>query len=253
MNRRTIATLGIVLAIFTPAILYAVAEVITRDSNQTPCPAIDDANSECRNLRYNATTKGLNVNVVGGAVVSSVTVAGTSTPTDAFANPTTAQLSEVFTMGWNGGTWDRFRTASAANLTTGTQTGSLIAEKGARWSVTHAPTVGLQATASITAGAAGVRHVADCISYSMGAAVAPTATNTTVVLRNGATGAGTIVWQKQLSAPASTGVHANESFCGLGIVGSAATAMTLEFPLVFGPTGLTNEIVTVNLTGYDVQ
>jgi len=253
MNRRTVATLGIVLAIFTPTIIYAVAEVITRDSNQTPCPAIDDANSECRNLRYNATTKGLNVNVVGGAVVSSVTVAGTATPSDAFANPTTAQLSEVFNMGWNGGTWDRLRTASAANLTTGTQTGSLITEKGARWSATHAPAAGTAASVVRSAGAAGVRHVADCVSYSAGAISAPSATATTLTLRDGASGAGTIVWQKQLTIPATTGVHANESFCGLGIVGSAATAMTLEFPGVFSPTGLTNEIVSVNLSGYDVQ
>lgn len=32
---------------------------------------------------------------------------GATTPTDAFANPTTAALNMTFSMGWNGATWDR--------------------------------------------------------------------------------------------------------------------------------------------------
>jgi hypothetical protein len=34
---------------------------------------------------------------------------GATTPTDAFANPTTAALNMTFNMGWNGATWDRFQ------------------------------------------------------------------------------------------------------------------------------------------------
>lgn len=34
---------------------------------------------------------------------------GSTTPTDAFANPTTAALNMTFNMGWNGATWDRFQ------------------------------------------------------------------------------------------------------------------------------------------------
>jgi hypothetical protein len=40
----------------------------------------------------------------GGGVVT-----GTATPSDAFANPTTAILSMNFMMGWNGATWDRLQ------------------------------------------------------------------------------------------------------------------------------------------------
>jgi hypothetical protein len=51
----------------------------------------------------------------GGAGIPRVTVSndstiaaiGASTPSDAFANPTTAQISQGFMMGWNGATWDR--------------------------------------------------------------------------------------------------------------------------------------------------
>ncbi len=250
MSRRTIATISIVLAIFTPAILYAVADVITRDANQTPCPAIDDSTSECRNLRYNNTTKGLDVNVVGGVTVASVTTVGSATPTDAFANPTTAQLNESFSMAWNNSTWDRLRTASSANLTLGTQIGSLIAEKGARWSATHNPGAGLQATAGRVAGAAGVRHVADCISYSLAASVVGVTTQLqTAVLRDGATGAGTILWQKSHYVPNTAANHATETVCGLNIVGSAATAMTGEFIA----NGVTAEVQVFNISGYDVQ
>ena len=234
-------------------VVWAISDVVTRDANQTPCPAIDDSTGECRNLRYNNATKGLDVNVVGGVALSVGAIVGASTPTDAFANPTTAILNQSFGMGYNEATWDRTRTASATNLTIGTQIGSLLHEKGARWGVNHAPSAGTVAVASKSAGAGGVRHVADCVSYSMGAASAPTAATATVVLRDGSSGAGTILWQKQLPAPASTGVHANESFCGLNLAGSAATAMTLEFLTPFALIGLTNEVVTVNLSGFDVN
>lgn len=41
---------------------------------------------------------------------------GSSTPTDAFANPTTAILSQDFLMGWNGVTWDRLKSTTANGL-----------------------------------------------------------------------------------------------------------------------------------------
>lgn len=41
---------------------------------------------------------------------------GASTPSDAFANPTTASLGMSFNMGWNGATWDRLKSTTANGL-----------------------------------------------------------------------------------------------------------------------------------------
>jgi hypothetical protein len=62
------------------------------------------------------------------------------------------------------------------------------------------------------------------------------------------TRAGTVVWQMNVVAPASVGTHGTWGYCGLNLVGTAATAMTLEFSGL-----LTNEYESVTLTGYDVQ
>ncbi len=41
---------------------------------------------------------------------------GATTPTDAFANPTTASLNFDFLAGWNGATWDRLKESTANGL-----------------------------------------------------------------------------------------------------------------------------------------
>lgn len=139
--------------------------------------------------------------------------------------------------------------ATAASLTSATNDAAQIAEKGARWSVVSTPAVSTQASASKPAGGTGVYHVADCISWSGGATTAPAATALTINLRNGATGAGTIIWSATIVVPASTGENIEpKSVCGLNLIGSANTAMTLEFS-----GALTNELQGVTLTGYDVQ
>lgn len=123
----------------------------------------------------------------------------------------------------------------------------LLAEKGARWSITNSPAVSAQGTASKAANTNGY-HVADCISYSAGATTAPAATQFTLNLRDGATSAGTVLWSKTVVIPATAANHLDGNVCGLNLMGSLATAMTLEFSA-----GLTNEFESVTLTGYDVQ
>lgn len=56
--------------------------------------------------------------IAGGLQVNCVTgcAGGASTPTDAFANPTTAGLQQTFNMGWNGASWDRLRSSIANGL-----------------------------------------------------------------------------------------------------------------------------------------
>lgn len=124
----------------------------------------------------------------------------------------------------------------------------LMSEKGARWSVTSNPAVSTQATASKAAGAAGVKHVADCITYSASAGVAPAATLLSINLRDGATGAGTVLASWRMFVPAAIGQMTVFAMCDLNIPGTAATAMTLEFSAL-----LTSLNESVTLTGYSVQ
>jgi hypothetical protein len=120
--------------------------------------------------------------------------------------------------------------------------------------VQNVPASGSQATISVAAGFAGatgipgVRHVANCITVSAGSNGTPTATTLQVNLRDGATGAGTILWSTTIVASATTGQHGGVAFCGLNIVGSVGTAMTLEFSA-----GLASEQEAVALSTYDVQ
>ena len=104
------------------------------------------------------------------------------------------------------------------------------------------------ATVTHAAGGAGVRHVTTsvtgCIINGGGTAAAPA-----LELRDGATGAGTIVWQAVLAINATTGDTNCVTISGLAIIGSDNTAMTLEFNSSPG----TSNQVTVSLTGYSVE
>jgi hypothetical protein len=69
----------------------------------------------------------------------------------------------------------------------------------------------------------------------------------TVNLRDGATGAGTVLWTAHVVIPAATGQAVIPfSVCGLRLPGTANTAMTLEFSAL-----LTNLQETATLTYYD--
>jgi hypothetical protein len=138
---------------------------------------------------------------------------------------------------------------SAANLTQAISPPSDLAEKGPRWSVVSQPAAGSQATASRAAGGPATRHVADCVEFTAGATTAPAATTQlTVNLRDGASGAGTIIWTYVFIQSAQTGQSVVQSLCGLALIGSAATAMTLEWNVA-----LANLFEAVSLTGFDVQ
>lgn len=138
-------------------------------------------------------------------------------------------------------------TATARNVP-----GALMAEKSSRWSVVSQPAAGTVGSASIAAEAA-VRHVVDCISYSGDASGgAVTAAAGTFVVRDGATGAGTIIWSYAVAhlVAAAAGVQtiAPHSLCGLNLVGTTNTAMTAEFNA-----GVTNEVQGASLSGFNLQ
>jgi hypothetical protein len=145
---------------------------------------------------------------------------------------------------FNGTEWDRMRSASAANISATTQVPLMVAAPG-DWTLISAPAVGVVASATRAAGATGVRHVLTSICADVncvGAVAAPLS----VVVRNGATGVGTILWQRRLTGLAGTTAQVEMS--GLNIVGSAATAMTVEFTAA--PAG--TDFETISATGHSV-
>jgi hypothetical protein len=114
------------------------------------------------------------------------------------------------------------------------------------FAITHTPAAGSQATISQAAGAAGVKNVAEgvCFGFSATTALAGI-TTVTVNLRDGATGAGTILQSWQYTLPAAVVAPFGQCFSSLHISGTAATALTLEFSAAVG-----NLMEYVALTGY---
>ena len=115
------------------------------------------------------------------------------------------------------------------------------------WTVTHAPAANTVAIASKAAGAAGVKHVLEWLQISCHNSGAATAIMLLVNVRDGATGAGTILMTLRLPVLVTTLTEVNKFLNDLHIVGTAATAMTVEFSAAGGAN--TNEIVSIG--GYD--
>jgi len=155
---------------------------------------------------------------------------------------------------FNGTSYSLLRGAYLATFPTAVTTtarnaiGELLTEKSSRWTVVSNPAAGSQATASIAAEAS-VRHVADTICFAAASVAAPALTALTVNLRDGATGAGTVIATWQLAISAATGQN-TAPFCteGLNLVGTTNTAMTLEFSAA-----LANLSQSVTVTGYNVN
>jgi len=209
------------------------------------------------------TTNGLDVDVTR--------ISGSVTPADAFTNPTTANTMWSLNGVFNGTTWDRLRTltagdgaatgilaagqylnngvsfdrrrsASATNNTATTLVGVAYTTPASTWSVIDTDVGATQSTASRAAGGGTVRHVATGITICRGDTVA--AAPALVHLRDGATGAGTILRSWVIAVGA--GLSQCENVTGLNMTGSANTAMTLEFAAA----GAATSTSTVTLTGY---
>jgi len=111
------------------------------------------------------------------------------------------------------------------------------------WAVVHAPVAATQATIT-KAARAGWRHVATSVTVcTVGvAAQGPITFN----LRDGTTGAGTILWTVTLAAP--IGTSACQESPDLMAAGTSGNALTLESSTAPAATNF----ATVSLTGYDV-
>jgi hypothetical protein len=137
---------------------------------------------------------------------------------------------------------------SAANIGALSSVNALLAVKPGEWAVTSAPAVNTQASASKAAGAAGVRHVCTGISVTVAAdATGGTAIVGTLNLRDGATGAGTVLASWTVAHPGTIGITTVFSLGNLNVIGTAATAMTLEFAAAPGA----HLYQSCNLFGYD--
>ena len=115
------------------------------------------------------------------------------------------------------------------------------------WSVKHTPAVNTVATIS-KAAVATQRHVCTGFTASVASDGAVSVANLVVVLRDGATGAGTIVQASSLSVITTAGSSANIVISGLNIIGTLNTAMTVEFLAAGGA----NTYENVSMMGYSV-
>jgi len=104
------------------------------------------------------------------------------------------------------------------------------------------PAVTTQASASLAATGATQRWICTSISATLSAVVAQPLI--TLNLRNGASGAGIIIWSKQVILPAGGVWEVN--LTDLSIPGAYGAAMTLEFS---GAPAATN-LEAVTITGY---
>jgi hypothetical protein len=120
-------------------------------------------------------------------------------------------------------------------------------QRNQRWLVSSSPAAGSQAVATKAAGAAGVRHVLDCIMWSAISSGALTASSPNLQLFDGAGAILTINVAFPTAAGASVQVAGPSQLCGLNIVGTAATSMTLQFA---ASNAAAQEAVAI--TGYDV-
>lgn len=147
------------------------------------------------------------------------------------------------------GLWIAALLCALLAIPTTAQRGGSTQAAAANWAISSAPATSSQATVS-KAAVPGWRHVAGnvCFSGTTGG-TAPAVTSFNVNLRDGATGAGTVLASWTVLIPATINVQAPAPFCTgpLNIGGSVNTAMTIEFSA-----SLTNLNENVSMVGFDI-
>lgn len=152
-------------------------------------------------------------------------------------------------LNFDGTAYRRQPSTSAGNLTAVTNNNTPLSVPLSTWSVTNTPAVATQATASKAAGGGTVRHVATTVTVCV---AANTTAQTPLLfhLRDGATGAGTILrtWVLAATTVALGSSPACADLSGLAMIGTANTAMTIESAAA--PVAAAQ--ATVTLTGFSV-
>ena len=138
-------------------------------------------------------------------------------------------------------------TATPVVIASFSANGAIATVLPGNWGASNNPANGVIASTTRAAAATGVRHVTNCITASINCISCGGGRSQTLVLRDGASGVGTILWQQFMSASSTDGSFQSVNQCGLNLVGSTATPMTLEF------SGVSADVhESCALTGYDV-
>jgi len=191
-----------------------------------------------------------NVNTVSGNTVHQQVV----TVADSTANLINSTNNSLNVSLHDGNAAANLNVNSAANMATATQSDALKVASPGNWATNQQPAVGALASAVRPAGGGGVRHVCNAISFSWSTdgTANGAAQQITVNLRDGASGAGTVLMTWSPARTTTTATDAGNSgsihLSGLNILGSANTAMTLEF----AGTASNHEQYSANVVGYDV-
>ena len=161
-------------------------------------------------------------------------------PSSVYGLPVDASL-----LAFDGTNNPRLRAAAAAVLGAFSSFGSLLVHPVIGQPLTHSPAAATLATVN-RAGAAGVRHVCKEITASLWSTAALAAVLTLqVVVRDGASGAGAILWSATLSLPGAApviGAFDRIALTGLNIIGTAGNQMTVEFSAA----GPANSVESIN-------
>lgn len=169
----------------------------------------------------------------------------TGTPLDG-NSPITGQFRQVCTLG-DPSTGAAQQSVEA--LSGNTYAGAAVVIAPTTWALTSTPASATQATITKSAGGSGVQHVCQSITFSCAVDGTHAQTAIQVNLRDGGTGAGTILWSVTVLKAATEAItffHAN----GLNIVAPTSNnPMTLEFSAA----GVTGSVQSVSLTGYDIS
>lgn len=165
--------------------------------------------------------------LLGGPGTSALAVV--SSTQDGYGTTNVLFTESVISL-FDGTNHQRARMASASNLNAQSGLGAAIVTPPGMWTVQNAPAAATQATATQAAGAAGVRHLGGGWTFSLVETAAPgAATQVDYVLRDGASGGGTIKDIASFSLPNVAGGSASPvPKTGLNVPGTAATAMTVE-------------------------
>lgn len=147
---------------------------------------------------------------------------------------------------FNGAAWDRSRAATAADLVLQPTKGVKLVASPGEWSAFNNGALGAASSASQAAGAAGVRHVLVGYSVIISSQVAPLAGAVTINIRDGASGGGIVLEALTVQIPAALYQPILLQRSGLSMVGSAATAMTVEQSAAYAAVA-----TSINFEGYD--
>ena len=116
------------------------------------------------------------------------------------------------------------------------------------WQISNVAAANTAATVSKAAGTSAQRHVCTGFMFTFSSLGAPTPEVIVLQIRDGATGAGTVIWSGSFSLPAVAGESKAFGLTGLWLVGTAATAMTIETAAGGGA----NDYLSVNLQGVTI-